>query len=93
MNENIQAFLNVLAEDKALQAKLAEAQTPDEAYALASSIQEGFTKEELIETMMKLKALAPEEEELTDADLEKVAGGGSAGQNAAAAAASGALAV
>ena len=45
--------------------------------------------------MMKLKALAPEgeEEELTLDDLNKLAGGVSGEQKAAAAAASGALAV
>ena len=48
MNENFRLFFEKVAADPELQAKLSECKSPDEAYALASGIQEGFTKEEFI---------------------------------------------
>ena len=97
MNENIRLFLEELRTDRALQVRLMEAQDLDEAYAAASAVQEGFTKEELVEAMKELRngfaAVESEAEELTEEDLKAVAGGISGEQQAAAAAASGALAV
>ena len=73
MNENFRLFFEKVAADPELQAKLSECKSPDEAYALASGIQEGFTKEEFIEEMTKIKNSM--EENLTDEDLAKSVGG------------------
>ena len=73
MNENIKIFLEKVEADPQLQSKLAEVRDPDEAYAIASSIQGGFTKEEFIAEMTRIKEAS--EENLTDADLAKSAGG------------------
>ena len=75
MNENIQTFLKMVAEDPELQAQFSQIKDPDEAYALASSIQPGFTKEEFVETMTAIKESMSED--LTDEDLAKSAGGDS----------------
>ena len=97
MNGNIRLFVEKLRTDRALQVRLMEAQDLDEAYAAASAVQEGFTKEELVEAMKELRngfaAEQSEVEELTKEDLDAVAGGISDEQAAAAAGASGALAV
>ena len=73
MNENIRALLEKISADEELQAKFSQVKDPDEAYALASSIQPGFTKEEFITEMTKIKEAM--DENLTDADLAKSAGG------------------
>jgi predicted ribosomally synthesized peptide with nif11-like leader len=73
MNENIKALLEKLSADEELQAKISQIRDADEAYALASSIQSGFTKEEFIAEMTKIQEAM--EEDLTDADLAKSAGG------------------
>jgi len=73
MNENIRLFLEKLSADEELQAKISQVRDPDEAYAIASSLQDGFTKEEFVEEMTRLKAAM--EESLTDEDLAKSAGG------------------
>jgi predicted ribosomally synthesized peptide with nif11-like leader len=73
MNENIKLFLEKMAADPELQARFAQLKDPDEAYELASSIQPGFTKEEFITEMTKIKEAM--EEDLTDADLAKSSGG------------------
>ena len=72
MNGNIQKFLEKLSQDPELIAKMGAIQDPDEAYRLASSVQDGFTKEEFITAM---KELAAANGDLTDADLKKYAGG------------------
>ena len=43
---------------------------PDEAYALAASVQDGFTKEEFVATMEGIR-----NGDLSTADLEKLSGG------------------
>ena len=73
MNENIKLFLEKLEADQELQAKFSQIRDADEAYALAASIQSGFTKEEFITEMTKIKEAL--EENLTDEDLAKSAGG------------------
>lgn len=52
--------------------RLSTIQDPDEAYRLASSVQDGFTKEEFINAMKDIAALKGE---LSDDDLKKYAGG------------------
>ena len=73
MNENIKVFLEKLAADQELQARFSQLKDPDQAYELASSIQSGFTKEEFITEMTKIKEAM--EEDLTDDDLAKSSGG------------------
>ena len=73
MNDNILEFLKKLKEDEDLQARLKDAKTADEAYEIACSVQDGFTKEEFVECGKKLKAFASEE--LSEEDLSAVAGG------------------
>ena len=73
MNENIRVLLEKVSEDQELQAKFSQIRDPDEAYALASSIQPGFTKEELIEAMTAIRDSM--NEDLTDDDMAKSAGG------------------
>ena len=72
MNENMKKFLEKAAQDPELLAKMSAVQNPDEAYRLASALQDGFTKEEFITAM---KELAAANDDLSDADLKKFAGG------------------
>jgi predicted ribosomally synthesized peptide with nif11-like leader len=73
VNENIVKFLEKVANDEELQAKMQKATNPDEAYAIASGVQDGFTKEEFVEAMKELNAQT--DQEVSDDDLEQVAGG------------------
>ena len=72
INEKIADVLRKITEDETLAAKMSAIQDPDEAYKLASSLQDGFTKEEFITAM---KELAAANGDLTDDDLKKFAGG------------------
>lgn len=74
MNEYIVKFVEKIDKDPELLDKLSATRDPDEAYALASSVQDGFTKEEFISAMKELAAQV-NVTELTDEDLEKYAGG------------------
>ena len=73
MNENIKKFLEKAAQAPELLAKMSVIQDPDEAYRLASSVQDGFTKEEFITAMKEFAAVNGD---LTADDLKKFAGGG-----------------
>ena len=73
MNENIRLFLEKMAADQELQARFSQITDPDEAYAMASSVQSGFTKEEFIETMTAIREAM--NEDLSDEDMAKSAGG------------------
>ena len=73
MNENIKKLLEKVAQDPELSAKMRAIQDPDEAYKVASSLQDGFTKEEFLNAM---KELAVASGDLSDDDLKKFAGGG-----------------
>lgn len=73
MNESIKVFLEKMAADSELQARFSQIKDPDEAYELASSIQSGFTKEEFVTEMTKIKEAM--DEDLTDDDLAKSSGG------------------
>ena len=75
MNKNVKAFVEKVATDKELLAKLSAVKSPDEAFELAKSVQGGFTKEEFIADMRKLKEAAANRE-LSDDDVAEVAGGG-----------------
>ncbi len=71
MNENIVQFLKLVEKDNALAAKLSAMKDPEEAFALASSIQGGFTKEEFVEEMDRINR-----GEITEDDLAQLSGGG-----------------
>jgi predicted ribosomally synthesized peptide with nif11-like leader len=75
MKEELKLFLQKLTEDKDLQEKMQACKTPEEAYAVASLVQEGFTFEEFTETMTKLHTAMSDSEELSDEDLAQAAGG------------------
>jgi predicted ribosomally synthesized peptide with nif11-like leader len=79
MKEELKLFLQKAANDTALQEKLQGCKSPEEAYAIASSVQEGFTFEEFVEAGQKLNDMA-ESQDLTDEDLAKAAGGASTGE-------------
>ena len=70
MNENIVLLLKRAEQDEALVEKFKGISSTDEAYALASSIQGGFTKEEFIAAMDEIR-----KDELSDTDLKSLAGG------------------
>ena len=70
MNEKIELFLQKVEKDEALAAKLSAIRNPDEAYALAASVQDGFTKEEFVAAMEGIR-----NGDLSADDLGKLAGG------------------
>lgn len=73
MNESILALIKKVTESEELQAKFAALDSPEEAYELAKTIQEGFTKEEFVEVMTALSSAA--DGDITDEDLAVAAGG------------------
>ena len=74
MNENLKLFLQRFYEDEALTARFGACKSEDEAYTLASSVQDGFTKEEFVETMSALNQ-AYNDGDISREDLAKVGGG------------------
>ena len=72
MNENMKKFLEKAAQDPEFIAKMSAIQDPDEAYKMASALQDGFTREEFITGM---KEFAAANGDLSDDDLKKFAGG------------------
>ena len=54
MDENVRIMLEKLANDEEAMRKLSAVRNPDEAYAIVSAIQGGYTKEEFVETMKTL---------------------------------------
>ena len=66
MNDKIKEFLQKLAQDEQLYAKFETCKTPEEAYAVASGAEGGFTKEEFIAAMTELNAA---NNDLNDGDL------------------------
>ena len=76
MNENIKKFLEKVEQSPELQAQFAQIRDPEEAYKLATSVQDGFTKDEFIAEMKKLYEAAIQD--LSDEDIAKVAGGDAA---------------
>ena len=75
MNEKIKAFLQKVAQDEQLAAKLSACKTPEEAYAVASGVVEGFSKEEFVSTMAQVKAAEEASTTLSEEDIGKMAGG------------------
>ena len=75
MNENIKEFVQKVAANESLQAKMQSFSDADEAYEFASSIQDGFTMEEFVTVMTKISENISGSNELSDEDLANVAGG------------------
>ena len=73
MNENIKAFLAKVEASPDLQTQLSQLRDPDEAYKLAASVQDGFTKDEFVSEMTKL--YEAQVADLSDEDISKIAGG------------------
>ena len=73
MNENIKKFLEKVEQSPELQAQFAQISDPEEAYKLASTIQDGFTKDEFIAEMKK--SYEETIQDLSDEDIAKIAGG------------------
>ena len=76
MNENIKKFLEKVQQSPELQAQFSQIRDPEEAYKLAATVQDGFTKEEFVTEMTKLYEAAIQD--LSDEDIAKVAGGDAA---------------
>lgn len=73
VNENLKAFVERMFKDEDLASRMAACKSPEEAYALASSEQEGFTFEEFTEAMTALRDAYSQE--ISDEDLARAAGG------------------
>ena len=73
MNENIQIMLQKLSDDEETLKKLTAIHDPEEAYALVSSLQGGYTREEFIEAMNAFSEQL--NADLNSGDLAKAAGG------------------
>ena len=76
MNEKVLAALRKIAEDETLAAKLQACADPDEAYAIVSSVENGFTREEFIAALEALRASARSDTDVSNEELSKMAGGG-----------------
>jgi predicted ribosomally synthesized peptide with nif11-like leader len=75
MNENLKMFLQKVAADEKIQAKMQSFTNIDEAYDYAVSIQDGYSKEEFEAVMVEITKGSAENDEISDDDLENVAGG------------------
>ena len=73
MNENITALLTRIAESDELQAKFAGLDTPEKAYELAKTLQDGFTKEEFLEAAKEIAEA--QSGDISDEELASAAGG------------------
>ena len=73
MNENIKAFLEKVEASPDLQTQFSKIRDPEEAYKLAASVQDGFTKDEFVSEMTKL--YEAQVADLSEEDISKVAGG------------------
>lgn len=73
MNENILSFLKKLEQDEEAQKRFSVCRDPEEAWQMAHAIQDGFTKEEFIETMKSLYDQV--NRDLSAEDLAKASGG------------------
>ncbi len=75
MNENIAAALRKIVADENLAVKLQACADPDSAYAMVSSVESGFTREEFDSAMEELRASARSDTDVSDEELNKMAGG------------------
>lgn len=84
MTEEMKSFIGMLAKDEGLQKKLQACKSPEEAFEVAKSAVSRLNYEDFTATMKKVnEAVANTKSgELSDDDLEKVAGGWSDGDTA-----------
>lgn len=80
MSEKMREFIEKLAKDEGLLKKMEGAKSPEEAFAIASEAVNGLDQKDFTETMLKLKEMAEKKQqqgtaELSDEDLDMVAGG------------------
>ncbi len=75
MNKNLVTLLKNLDENKELSEKMKACASPEEAYAFASTIIDGYTQEEFVACMTNIKSKTEDSNELTDNDLDQVSGG------------------
>ena len=75
MNENLEKFFQKVSADEKMQAKMKSFTDIDEAYDYATSIQDGYSKEEFEAVMVEITKGSAENDEISDDDLENVAGG------------------
>lgn len=76
MNENLKKLFEVLKADENISEKFSVCKTPEEAYQTAQEIVDGYSFEEFKQAMTEIDKLAKKESgELSEADLEGVAGG------------------
>lgn len=76
MTEAMKSFIEKLGQDEALQDKLKACKSPEEAFAVAKGAVDGLNLDDFISTMKKMnESLTQSKGELSDADLEQVAGG------------------
>ncbi len=73
-NENIRKLLEKVSANPELQARFAKIRDTDEAYKLAVSVQDGYTKEEFVTEVKKLYTEATKD--LSEEDIARLAGGG-----------------
>lgn len=80
MNENLKKLFDEIQKDESLVEKFKNCKTAEEAYAVATAVADGYTIEEFKEIMMKIdRTVKNTNGELSDDDLDHVAGGLSTG--------------
>ncbi len=75
MNNNLIELIKKIAADEEKQVKMQSFTDIDEAYDYAVSIQDGYSKEEFEAVMVEITKGSAENDEISDDDLENVAGG------------------
>ena len=75
MNNNLIELIKKIAADEEKQVKMQSFTNKDEAYDYAVSIQDGYSKEEFEAVMVEITKGSAENDEISDDDLENVAGG------------------
>lgn len=76
MTESMKSFIEKLGQDEALQNNLKACKSPEEAFDVAKAAVSGLNFDEFVSTMKKLnESITKSKGELSDDDLEQVAGG------------------
>jgi len=76
MTEAMKSFIEKLGQDEALQDKLKACKSPEEAFDVAKAAVDGLSFDDFTATMKKLNEFVTKSQgELSDDDLEQVAGG------------------
>jgi len=83
MTEAMKSFIEKLGTDEALQNSLKACKSPEDAFEVAKGAVDGLSLDEFTSTMKQLnEAITKGKGELSDADLEQVAGGWSSDNTA-----------